>query len=228
MTRRGCRHDVGDQAFIPSPDGEIHIKPIIRTPMPVQFILTVGMPVPVGCSPHLVNSSSQVYFTGIIALKIFFGTKKTHQQIGCFHEVRCIIQPVKFYSLTRSSIHEVRIYAVKTICIDQKIGDLDQSPHGSISPDPFPFYCNDGTHDAKAGTTDRASIRTKFCLTEIRFIPGLINIIPIMFCKDSVTSFEGETTYRMRVMPEKSKSLSFYHLQQSRVGKIFYNADRSN
>jgi hypothetical protein len=34
---------------------------------------------------------------------------------------------------------EVRIDPMKAICIDQKIGDLDQPSHCCISPDPFSF-----------------------------------------------------------------------------------------
>jgi hypothetical protein len=102
---------------------------------------------------------------------------------------------------------------MKTISINQKVGDLDQSPHRRISAYPFSFYCNDGAHNAKAGTTNRTGIRTKFGSAEIGFIPGLVYIVPVMLCKHCITSFEGEPAHRMCIMPKESKSLSLHHFQ---------------
>src|SRR5262245_30023790 len=102
---------------------------------------------------------------------------------------------------------------MKTISIDQKVGDLDQPAHRRISADPFSFYGNDGAHNSKPCTTNRTSIGTKFGFAEIWFIPGLIYIIPIVLCKHCITSLKCQATYRMCIMPEESKCLSLHHFQ---------------
>src|SRR6188768_1969256 len=104
----------------------------------------------------------------------------------------------------------MRIDAMITICIDQKVCDLDQSSYSSISSDPSSLDCNNSTHNSKTCSTNCAGIGSESCFAEIWFIPGFINIIPVMFSQNSVTSFQCQPAYRMCSMPEKTESL-FLH-----------------
>ncbi|MNL28478.1 hypothetical protein D3C87_1501220 [compost metagenome] len=47
MGRRGSRHHVGDEAFVPSANGEVHFPVKITAPVPVKGVAVVfAVPVP--------------------------------------------------------------------------------------------------------------------------------------------------------------------------------------
>src|SRR5205085_228623 len=135
------------------------------------------MPIPVCGSPHLIDAFTQINFSWCFLVKIFPCTKEAHQQVRCLYNIGGVIQAIKSYGFTRSSIHEMRIDTMKTICIEEKVCDLSQPSYRGVTTNPFSFYRDDRTHDAKTCTTNRGCIRAEFCPAEVGFIPRFIDII---------------------------------------------------
>src|SRR5262245_60874104 len=105
------------------------------------------------------------------------------------------------------------IDAMVTIRIDQKIRNLNKSLYCCISPDPPPLHSHYNAHYSKSRSPNRSCIGSEFCFAEVWFTPCFIDIIPIMFRKHCVASFQCQTTHRVSTMPEKPKCLTLYRLQ---------------
>src|ERR1700733_7862295 len=113
MCRRGSSDNISDQAFIPSTYGEVHIKAIVRTPMPIeQTVSSIGMPVEIGCFPELGYAVAKIFFDISVFFKIGSCRKQSHHQVGSFYNVCSIIQPAKGNRFPSGSIHKMRKYSM--------------------------------------------------------------------------------------------------------------------
>ena len=216
--RRGS-HDVRDQAFVPSPDGEVHVETVVRTPVPEETVAAIGMPVPVGRTPDLIYPFSEVFLPKVVALEIFFGTEQAHAQVGCFHDIGPVVDAVEWDRLAGTAVDEMRIDAMKAIGTEQEIRYLRDPADGSIPTDPSSFHGYDGSHDSEARTTRCAGIGAEGGLAEIGLVPGLIDVIPIIDGLDGIGTFQCHTTPWMGMVPEEAEGLALYLLHQLIIGK---------
>src|SRR5436190_16701265 len=122
----------------------------------------------------------------------------------------------------------MRVDPMKTIRIDQEIGDLDQSSHCGIPADPSSFYRDDSTHDTEARSANCSCIRTKCRPAEVGLIPGFIDIIPIMFCMYGIASFQCQPAYGMSSVPEETEGLFLYSFQELFIAHSFNHTDYRN
>src|SRR5665213_2391843 len=94
------------------------------------------MPVPVGSFPHFVHSFPEISFGQCVPVEIFPGHEHAHHQVRGFHNVRSIIHPSERNGFSGGSVNEMRIDAMKAICLCQEISDPNEPSQGSVSSDP--------------------------------------------------------------------------------------------
>src|SRR4051812_35057923 len=90
----------------------IHVPAMAWTPVPVQRIAAVGMPVPLDIVPKQVDCRPQAVFALISAGKKLTGAEQSHHQEGGFNEIAAVVLFRKFDGTTGRSVHEMRKNAV--------------------------------------------------------------------------------------------------------------------
>ena len=127
--RRSGSEQIGNQGFVVPPDLKIHLPLVIRRPMPIQHVFTLGVPIPFYPLPQHIRLLRQDLLLGIPVLEIFPDANEGLTQQGGFHQVPAVVIRAEWNDGTGISIHPVRPGAMETIGIPEKIQGRIQVRH---------------------------------------------------------------------------------------------------
>ena len=92
IARRGCRHEVGDQALVPAADLVIHGPAVVRAPMPVQHVAAVArVPVPLHVQPQRVDARAQLVLQRVLAVEELPHAQQARDEKRGLHEVAAVV-----------------------------------------------------------------------------------------------------------------------------------------
>src|SRR5690606_27502107 len=109
MSRRGCRHNVRNKAFVIPAYGVIGRPALCGTPMPIEHVLAVlAVMVPVDCLPQGVRGGGQLPLCIVAVLEILADGDQRLGHKRCLDDVATIIFVAKRTYLARRAVEPMR------------------------------------------------------------------------------------------------------------------------